>query len=431
MAQDNVFFSKDYIEHLRSVHFTLIGVSIILGFLAFSPAPSQYEEAKAQLVGIQRLDRAEVGNIVNHEYQEALRSWNHSDSVTLLATDATLMSVPDLNRSFNISFKPLTQGFARPIPDILGFDPSEPPDEPMDPHSFRSLIEFRKFWDSLYAHSSLALPRSSPTMVFTEPLPHTEIRVFEDPAKVKQSSAVFSKGQPTDVTLEFELAPCDPAVKKAVAERSHVGCRYMYLGLWSQRGLFFAIPVEEQGAILQVESQRPFLEQNKTWVGGKFVSSFALLNELSTNIQDLPLESLRRVLETEETRKGDSFEVVGIKFPSETTKWAGFVVLCGIQLYLGLLFREQPVSLEKDSPGNEIAWIGIYTSAVARVLVFVTLVPLPTLAFAAMAFGKLSPHTNIWRLFGLSCSAVAVLTLSVLTWTGLRTFRSKVRTRPA
>jgi len=136
MAQDNAFFSKDYIEHLRSVHFTLVGVSIILGFLAFSPAPSQYEEAKNQLVGIQRLDRAEVGNMVNHEYQQALRSWNHSDSVTLLATDATVMIVPDLNRSFNISFKPLTQGFARPIPEILGFDPSEPLDEPMDPHSF-------------------------------------------------------------------------------------------------------------------------------------------------------------------------------------------------------------------------------------------------------------------------------------------------------
>ena len=120
-----------------------------------------------------------MGNIVNHEYQEALRAWNHSDSVTLLATDATLMSVPDLNRSFNISFKPLTQGFARPIPEILGFDPSEPPDEPIDPHSFRSLIEFRKLWDSLYAHSSLALPRSSPTMVFTEPLPSIAAHVLD------------------------------------------------------------------------------------------------------------------------------------------------------------------------------------------------------------------------------------------------------------
>jgi len=98
-------------------------------------------------------------------------------------------------------------------------------------------------------------------MVFTEPLARTEIRVFEDPAKVKQSSATFSKGQPTDVTVEFVLTPCDPAVKKAVAEQSHVGCRYMYMGLWSQRGLFFAIPVEEQGARLEVDSQRPFLEK--------------------------------------------------------------------------------------------------------------------------------------------------------------------------
>jgi uncharacterized membrane protein YsdA (DUF1294 family) len=205
---------------------------------------------------------------------------------------------------------------------------------------------------------------------------------------------------------------------------------YMYLGFWRERELFFAIPVEENLARL-VDPQKPFLEKNESWVGGKFESSFALLNQFSTNIQDLHFEDLRRVLETEETRKGDSLEVVGIKFPSETTKWAGFVVLCGIQLYLGLLLREQPVALGKDSPGNEIAWIGIYKSAVARILVFVTLVLLPTLAFAAMAFGKLAFHTNIWRIVGLSCSSVAVLTLSVLTWTGLQAFRSKLRTRPA
>jgi hypothetical protein len=164
---------------------------------------------------------------------------------------------------------------------------------------------------------------------------------------------------------------------------------------------------------------------------GKFESSFALLDQLSVNIQDLRLDSLRRVLESEQTRKADSFEVIGIKFPSETTKWAGFVVLCGIQLYLWLLLRSQPTALAQKSSGEEVAWVGIYESLGARALVFTTTVPLPTFAFAATAFGKVTSRAIPWRTVGLSCASVAILGFSILTWVGLESFRKSLRTSRA
>jgi hypothetical protein len=424
---ENPYFSKDYIEHLRSVHFTLMAISILLTFLAFSPDPSQYKEAKDQLIDIQRVDRAEVENIVYREYEKSLKSWNNSDSVTLLATDATLMNVPALNKSFSISFKPLRHGFVRFMPDFVGFDPPDAPDFPKDPHSFSSLVEFRTFWDALYTHNALRLPASPPLTVFTQQKAKQQVVVpFDDKAGVKEVPAAFSKGEPADTSLEFVIAPCNPAVKDALAGR-HAECHYMYLAGWAAGKLWFAIPIEEQ-RYTAFDLQKPFLDGNPGWVGGKFESSFALLDQLSTNIQDLRLETLRKVLENEQSRKADSFEVVGIKFPSETTRWAGFVVLCGIFLYLLLLLHSRPLGLGQRSSGEEVAWVGIFESLGARALVFTSIVPLPAFAFGAVAFAKATSRVGTWRVIGLSFASIVILAFSILTWLSLERFRNTLRT---
>lgn len=129
------------------------------------------------------------------------------------------------------------------------------------------------------------------------------------------------------------------------------------------------------------------------------------------------------MLETEETRKGDAFEVVGIKFPSETTKWAGFVVLCGIQLYFGILLSERRSSSAHVEPAAEIAWIGFYQSAISRILLFVTIILLPAFAFIAMAFAKVNSQTSPVRIAGLSCACIALLAISLCTWISLLVFR--------
>jgi hypothetical protein len=424
-TKGDILLSKDYIEHLRSIHFALIGTSIVLAFLAFSPSPSQYEEAKDRIIEIQRLDRAEVETIVDRRYEDALKSWNHSASATLLATDATVMSVPELEQNFAIVFKPPKQGFVPFITEVLGFDPSEPFDDGFqDPHSFHSLTEFRKLWESLYLHRMLALPSLAPSRVFTSPITRGTIR-FGPETLFTPLTASFSKESISSVTLAFELAPCPPSLKKEITELTHAACHYMYLAGWSEKSLWLALPVEELGNALEVNPQKPFLEQNKNWVSGTFESSFAVLNQLSTNIQDLRLDSLRRVLETEATRKGDSFEAVGIKFPSETTKWAGFVVLCGIQLYFLLLLREQSGSKKEASASEGVPWMGAYESGLAKVMTFTTIVLLPSFAFTAMGFAKWNFHYAVWRTAGLSASSLLLFTLSILTWSALRSAASR------
>src|SRR6266851_3929580 len=410
--------SKDYVEHLRSVHFVLIGTSIILAFLAFSPSPSQYEEAKEQIIAIQRLDRATLEMTLEREYETALKSWNHSSSATLLATDATVMRVPELGQTFKITFKPPNEGFVRFFNEVLGFDPSDSFDEGFpDPHSFHSLAEFRKLWDSLYAHRLLAVPTEAPTRLFTSRITNDgngHLRL--DPEiEFKPLSASFSKEPNTKELVEFQLAPCPASLKKAVLDLSHANCRYIYLSVWGEKNLWLALPVEERGSSLEINPQKLFLRQDRRWVSGTFDSSFDVLNQLSTNIQDLRLDSLRRVLETEASQKGDSFEAVGIKFPSETTKWAGFVVLCGIQLYLFLLLYEEPsLSLEG------VPWMGLYKSKLAKAMTFITIVLLPTFALTAILFTKWNVHYTVWQTAGLSTCALFLLALSILTWIGLR-----------
>lgn len=274
-------------------------MSVLLAFLAFSPAPSQYEEAKDQLIEIQRVDRSKVKDVVYGRYEEALRSWNHSATTTLLATDSTLINLPNLRRTLNLTFKP-TKYF---ISDVLGFYPSEPLEDISDPHSFRSLMEFRKFWDSLDSHRRFPLPVAPPTSIFTEPLPVTETPIFKDLTKAKEIPASFTKGPLSDTTLEFELTHCEPALKATVAQRSHAGCSYMYRAFWPGEALFVAIPVEEQTSI-DVEPQRAFLDEHRNWVTGKFEVSFALLNQLTTNIQDLPLAAAQGARNRGDTKRG-------------------------------------------------------------------------------------------------------------------------------
>lgn len=75
-----------------------------------------------------------------------------------------------------------------------------------------------------------------------------------------------------------------------------------------------------------------------------------------------------------------------------------------------------------------VAWIGLYSSAVAKALLFFTIILLPTFAFTALAFAKVTLGVELWRIIGLVSAAITILSLSILTWINLSKFRCKVLT---
>jgi hypothetical protein len=113
------------------------------------------------------------------------------------------------------------------------------------------------------------------------------------------------------------------------------------------------------------------------WLHGSFDTAFRQLDEFTTDYQGFDIDSIEPVLRAEEQRGGESFEVAGIKFPAERTPIWGAIVVLAIQVYLWIHLRQLSPKLKPKDPGWDVAWIGVYTSLSARVVMFLTTVLLP------------------------------------------------------
>ena len=196
------------------------------------------------------------------------------------------------------------------------------------------------------------------------------------------------------------------------------------------------MPVE-QTYDLEVDPQSALFSINDKWVPGEFSVSFGVLDRLTSGIQDLPLDRLRTFLETKETTETRGFEVLGVKFPAESTKWAGLLVLLGLQLYFWVHLRERMPFLKTSDPGWDVAWIGVYRSLTAQILLFASTVVLPTLAAiaiglrpvtgeplgtAALQLGLhwlLSSSTTLSKV-GFMIATGIIVVVSLMTWHALR-----------
>lgn len=149
-------WSKEYVEHLRAVHFALTAASVALLILALSPPASEYVDAKDELASIQKIRREDIPPVVLRKVEAALRAWHHSDSVSLISVslpreplprqlvDGSVVGVPSEDLSLHLNIP-------RPdavVTNMIGDDFMEPP----YPQSFRSLAEFREFWNRLRAN---------------------------------------------------------------------------------------------------------------------------------------------------------------------------------------------------------------------------------------------------------------------------------------
>ena len=432
-------WSKEYVEHLRAVHFALTAASMALLILALSPPASEYLDAKEELASIQKIRREDMPPIILQKVEGALRAWHHSDSVSLLSVslpreplprqlaDGSLVGVPSKNVSLHLHIP-------RPdavVTNMVGDDFMEPP----YPHSFRSLAEFREFWNRLRANRyvkvssttaestlAVAVPMKPPSFIFQEA---TKIQVvFDDPSKLPE---VY----PHDVYLD----PC-PKDLKTFLSSLQTNCAFTYVASIPGQNMAVFMPVE-QTYDLEVDPQSALFSINDKWVPGEFSVSFGVLDRLTSGIQDLPLDRLRTFLETKEMTETRGFEVLGVKFPAESTKWAGLLVLLGLQLYFWVHLRERMPFLKTSDPGWDVAWIGVYRSLTAQILLFASTVVLPTLAAiaiglrpvtgeplgtAALQLGLhwlLSSSTTLSKV-GFMIATGIIVVVSLMTWHALR-----------
>jgi len=412
-------WSEDFVEHIRTVHFSLVAVCLaLIGLLQFEK-PKDVKTAQSQLQEIKlTLDawNSEQGaGAVSSSFQNAAGNIYEMVSFPFPGFeifqqdvgigDFPLVWVPPEKTGEGESLKPR---------DFLG-------DKIMKKPS--SLADFREFWDLL----------SRKPQLWTMDHEHLSDRLVIVASDGSVSTIGYKSDKPLS-SLEI-LAPTlsDEHQRRIISTALHTAppeCVYSY----SKGGSTMLLPVSVS-LKKEFDGQAALIGTHTYWKSGVFSKSFAELDAATAGKQNSSFESIASDLAAEAAKpKSDSFEIFGVKFPVESASRWGIVLILGIQLYLWIHLYEISPKLKKGDPGWDVAWIGVYQSLPAKTLFFASTVLLPLLTIVALghhaltALGSHASHAaglSVWAIY--ISAALASLVLSVLISKGIPEHYDAVR----
>ena len=442
---------KDFLKHLRTGHFALVTVSVVLILLSSNPSRSTVEIAREQ--------NRQIGDLL-HEFQiswledyvSVVVAQNHKEAVPNSAapnppfpkvrldpadadtiqysyanhtypnlpqkTDVLLpINVEDENwilASSHLSWQhPNEWDYRMRLPVELSTKPT-------------SLRDFHLFWDSLAANDlHLEIPHGLSNNAWVQhngdpPMQSVPIKFlktgdtkadFMSLAVLKDNDAKtlerlgLTKGIRYYYAIEHHQTP-------GLSELDRNGHDYAVVdSLIIPITYFDKIPYDGQAALLS------HANSNWHWHHGTFSQVFEQLSEITKYYESLPPGTIDDVLASEEKRYGESFEALGIKFPAENTTLWGIIVILTIQVYLWIQLQEFDLRSHRAEAVEEVAWIGLYQSWRARALVFVTTCLLPFLAVGLLEMRSLHLVSHKWRYAALMViSATTTFGLGLLIW---------------
>ncbi len=427
-------WSKDFVEHLRTVHFALIAISaglivLVLGSHKYDAARAlvQIEEiidlkcqwSKDWIVRYGRQQRyvregAEVregtppgvsygmedgphfvgyplwGDAIVGQFE--WKSKLELEPMKLLKPDIKPKQLARLNEPVIMECQLPTKNWLNSSPD-------------WSPETFpRTLNEFRNWWNLMYTPQILEMPegvaeRADDDHRFT-------FLVFGDAKTYEQvQSKNKIKGK---VPMDLAGGLADP--------------RYLV------RYGTVPVTVRVQTAAQYLISQETVASVFRNIPKGGFEYSFADLSSATKNDSELPLQDIKEFLHDEASKGGEMFEALGMKFPADKVTVWGIVLVISVQLYFALYLRQLSGKLRADDPGWDTPWVGMDTSKVGQTILFVTVVLLPVSALFLLDCQVLrGPHgspildgSDVWIRRSVYSACILALPfaclLAILSW---------------
>jgi hypothetical protein len=411
--------------HLRSVHFAIIAASMALLILAFSPAPSDYSEARRDLQEIEQLSIPNMQKTMA-EYIRS-RLGEEGGSPANVADNLFLTAANAMQRKGSKAPTPVAFEGTEDLIVATIFAPVKSK-SPFDQTSqFRTISEFKQVWNAMQTGSKWIIGNDIPIqnvyVDYPDKYPAVDgfasiTHTFIEPMPVQMLTITPPKN--ADEAIHFRARECEPALKDVLGGKFAASCDVAYEAtniVMDGKDVMLYLPVVGGGQI-NFDFQGQFT-QNNGWFSGPFADSFPALSRLTQGIDGLPLKQLEQFMDAQQTRDTESFETMGLKFPGELTKWAGAAVLFSLQFYLYLNVREKSSRIKSGDPGLEVAWFGIYTSRLAMVAVFVTIVMLPAASFL-FVMTRVTSHASAESLAASIGACGALLLMSTLAWTSIR-----------
>jgi hypothetical protein len=406
-------WSKDFVEHLRTVHFALIVTCVALIVIKTSGTESSYQKARDQIELVKQLipemnanafaDNAEkVYNAANNRNASNYINSYHRGSEMLRAS----ISVSDVflvaEAPYRGSEPPKTHpGY--PVGTMKWANTSIP-------SQMSSLETFKTAWDAISKHYLLGSCNG-----ITAP----ELVRNHDIEKLFTADGPAGKAKAADAYLS-----CSPENEEDYAVEEELGARRPQstgdsdpLLVLADTGHSVIVGLLDQGYV-------PFFPQDVLRAKfpdlpqGKFSEAFADLNDLTNGLQSDEINELQAWLSNQQSQhSSESFEAFGVRFPASATVGWGTVVVLAVQIYLLLHLRELAPRLTSDDPGLDVPWVGLYRWGVSRLMMIASLL-LP--AFTIFVLNADSHH---WlRAYGLAhwktqLAPIGSIILSLyLTW---------------
>ena len=202
-------------------------------------------------------------------------------------------------------------------------------------------------------------------------------------------------------------------------EGTHSKYRYAFLAGWirdEEERADIIVPITEISQS-PVDAQRLLLKRVSGQQHGPFSDRFRELATLTLNLEDVSPEMAEHFLAGEEKRTGDQFEAMGLKIPAENAIRWGAILVLAVQLYLWVHLYEFRKRLGPDDPGWEVAWIGVYSSNPARLLLLFSLLAIPLLAIVALGLRgvAIADRSRLsWTILAVSSICCLVLDFAVI-----------------
>jgi hypothetical protein len=382
-------WSKDFVEHLRTVHFALIAISA--GLILLVGSSKEYNAGFALVQAEEILD-------LKHQWS---LDWvaQHSDTSPDFLTDEYVKSTHskakhlsaliELPQSGRISLTGELQNTESKKVQVLDcLFPQENWYQDRDklsdwsPTTFpRTLAEFEAWWNSLDSTSPVYVPKLiSKEWSFDSGASHSTFEpIFSANPDEKGTSHIKVELYLSDIPYEHGTH-----LEVGVAGEPK-GVRYAGVTLWGVGDrqeteipiLTFAKYVVTRGTLSKLfHNLRP----------GPFKKSFGDLSVATRDETDLPLEDIKEFLHDEAAKGPEVFEAFGMKFPAGQITFWGIALLLSVQMYFLVYLRQLVGKLKADDAGWDVPWIAMSFSGLSKSLFFMSSVVLPFAASILLAW---------------------------------------------
>jgi hypothetical protein len=349
-------WSKDFVEHLRTVHFALLTISLGLILLLTSKpydpraAMKQLREVEhviAQLSDPNNL-QLPVQELISANSRAQVRFTDGVAGHTMARQGEKEERFIFIPKSPNRYFCDSRERFYLSTSRIS---------------EIKTVADFDALW------SSFPIFIDSIKSIDADALALMRVKK-ETPIAIKVDGIADTPVSKDAIELELPPQPCDITTVESgmvvLAEGDHP---------------FFSLPVS---GLTRVKVQQSTFRYQRAGVR-TLEESFPDLAAAATEADDDSLVGLKAKLDNDAANQ-QAFEAFGIKFPSEqVTRW-GAVVLLGVQLYLFMYLKRLLKKLKPDDPGWDAPWMAMDSSAIARVMLFASIAVLPSVAAVLILF---------------------------------------------